>query len=616
MKRTTISRIISTVLVLLLILGFYPYTASTSYAGGGTITGVFSNYDLESVEMHPAWTEGEVNRAFLKNLTIDDQNGISLDKANSTLMYMDDKGQFIGIGNGENPITHGRAYYFKVTVSIDYGYELPDKVKETKTATKISEGLKDVFTARLNGISTPQKTYISTNQTASKLYIYYKAPGTSDEEKIVSVTVDEDYKSIIPGNQKKYTATVKGYASDMSVKWSLSGAEKGSVISSSGLLYVTKDETAEYLTIVARSSFDNTKKYAFGVYINHNTVINGVDVTYDPDELCFNPISTQGEAVTSFKENIGNNSTGCSLLPDYSGIVYRDSSGTLQVLGTNDTNHIDPTKNYMMRFGLKVDDGYTWPACLGDVNPNSLYKAVNFSPNITFAINGKTSEEYLVSYNYNKNVLILYAPLEITRVDIGMLGSDLQVTGIQDKIYSGKPLTQNIKVTAKGYTLKEGVDYSLSYDSNTNVGEAWLYINGIGSFKGVKGLTFKISDYDDGKGSKDGGDSDPASTLQWKQDAKGWWVEDANGWYPTSQWLQIDGKWYYFCADGYMDYSEYRDGCWLGADGAWAEEYYGGHWCQDMYGWWYEDASGWYPVSQWLWIDGVCYYFDRYGYTY
>ncbi len=111
----------------------------------------------------------------------------------------------------------------------------------------------------------------------------------------------------------------------------------------------------------------------------------------------------------------------------------------------------------------------------------------------------------------------------------------------------------------------------------------------------------------DGKCTYDG-------ILSWKQNETGWWIEDTKGWYPVSQWQKIDGKWYYFCADGYMDYSEYRDGCWLGADGAWDEAYSGGHWMSDSTGWWYEDASGWYPVSRWLWIDGSCYYFDASGY--
>lgn len=110
------------------------------------------------------------------------------------------------------------------------------------------------------------------------------------------------------------------------------------------------------------------------------------------------------------------------------------------------------------------------------------------------------------------------------------------------------------------------------------------------------------------------GKADYSYKGSWKSDATGWWFEDEKGWYPAAQWLKIDGKWYYFCADGYMDYSEYRDGCWLGDDGAWVEEYYGGHWMNDATGWWYEDASGWYPVSKWVWIDGSCYYFGSDGY--
>ncbi len=62
-----------------------------------------------------------------------------------------------------------------------------------------------------------------------------------------------------------------------------------------------------------------------------------------------------------------------------------------------------------------------------------------------------------------------------------------------------------------------------------------------------------------------------------------------------------------------MDYGEYRDGCWLGDDGAWVEPYANGHWCCDARGWWYED-SGWYPCNQYLWIDGVKYWFGADGY--
>ena len=103
------------------------------------------------------------------------------------------------------------------------------------------------------------------------------------------------------------------------------------------------------------------------------------------------------------------------------------------------------------------------------------------------------------------------------------------------------------------------------------------------------------------------------NTGSWYGDATGWWFADTSGWYPVDQWQKIDGKWYFFTATGYMDYSEYRDGCWLNADGSMADGYTHGTWHTDGTGWWYED-NGWYPVSQYLWIDGVQYYFDASGY--
>ena len=117
----------------------------------------------------------------------------------------------------------------------------------------------------------------------------------------------------------------------------------------------------------------------------------------------------------------------------------------------------------------------------------------------------------------------------------------------------------------------------------------------------------------DGKWYDADGKQTYSGTMSWKSNDKGWWIEDSEGWYPVSQWQKIDGKWYYFTADGYMDYSEYRDGYWLQADGSWDEVSSNGRWCQDSTGWWYED-DGWYPKNQNLWIDGVKYYFNAEGY--
>ena len=178
-------------------------------------------------------------------------------------------------------------------------------------------------------------------------------------------------------------------------------------------------------------------------------------------------------------------------------------------------------------------------------------------------------------------------------------------------------------VWSNGYTEyvnKENIEnYSVNTTSPLMAGTNKITVSFIdcGIKKTVDISINVVSQYKDewinGRWYDEFGNSTYDGVLSWKNDSTGWWVEDSVGWYPKSQWQKIDGKWYYFCADGYMDYSEYRDGCWLNADGSMDPNYIGGHWCNDNKGWWYED-NGWYPRSQYVWIDGFHYWFGDDGY--
>lgn len=59
-----------------------------------------------------------------------------------------------------------------------------------------------------------------------------------------------------------------------------------------------------------------------------------------------------------------------------------------------------------------------------------------------------------------------------------------------------------------------------------------------------------------------------AADAQWKRNDKGWWYEEANGAYPTSQWKLIKNKWYYFDNIGYMLENRWVGNYYVGADGA------------------------------------------------
>ena len=176
---------------------------------------------------------------------------------------------------------------------------------------------------------------------------------------------------------------------------------------------------------------------------------------------------------------------------------------------------------------------------------------------------------------------------------------------------SGMSNSNNGSGTSNSNT-SSGASNNSNGSGTTNSNDAAASSNTTGD-QGQGAVTYE-NEWVNGQWYGTNGDTSYTAQGTWKSDSTGWWFEDSTGWYPKSQWQKIDGKWYYFTSDGYMDYSEYRDGCWLGLDGAWVEEYSSGTWHEDSNGWWFED-NGWYPQSQYLWIDGVNYWFDASGYT-
>lgn len=66
------------------------------------------------------------------------------------------------------------------------------------------------------------------------------------------------------------------------------------------------------------------------------------------------------------------------------------------------------------------------------------------------------------------------------------------VSGAQNRTYSGKSQSQNLKVQVAGLTLKSGRDYRVTYSGNKAVGTATTTITGTGDFYGKKTVTFRI----------------------------------------------------------------------------------------------------------------------------
>lgn len=69
---------------------------------------------------------------------------------------------------------------------------------------------------------------------------------------------------------------------------------------------------------------------------------------------------------------------------------------------------------------------------------------------------------------------------------------DASVSKIKAQSYKNAYIKPHVKVIYKKKTLKEGVDYKLSYEDNYYVGKATVIITGIGDFAGTKRVSFII----------------------------------------------------------------------------------------------------------------------------
>ena len=101
----------------------------------------------------------------------------------------------------------------------------------------------------------------------------------------------------------------------------------------------------------------------------------------------------------------------------------------------------------------------------------------------------------------------------------------------------------------------------------------------------------------------------------WRHNDNGWWyVFDDDKSYARNMWVTIKGYDYYFLDSGFMAASQYVDGKWVNSNGQWETARTGGKWKKNKTGWWYTDESGYYPTSCWLTIQFKQYYFNKEGY--
>ncbi|MCR5213140.1 MAG: carbohydrate-binding domain-containing protein [Eubacterium sp.] len=203
-------------------------------------------------------------------------------------------------------------------------------------------------------------------------------------------------------------------------------------------------------------------------------------------------------------------------------------------------------------------------------------------------------------------------------------GTELHIwDGAGTEVYTSSGVKSANQVIFASADLSDDKTYSL-YFSNSDENPAATATTGQASQSASTGGMGGGTPSDMNGGNMDGGTppdmngggwngNNQNATGTWKQDTTGWWYKYNDSSYAKSTWLMVNGSWYYFDSEGYMEYDCYRDGYWLNSSGS-IDAQYMGSWKSNNTGWWYEDTTGWYPTQCWLYIDGYWYYFDASGY--
>ena len=118
------------------------------------------------------------------------------------------------------------------------------------------------------------------------------------------------------------------------------------------------------------------------------------------------------------------------------------------------------------------------------------YKTAGSTTNPQFKNVGTTTVYFYITQSNFKD----YAGSAVVKINQKNIGTNLTISGVVNKKYTGSAITQNITVkdNDQNRTLTEGTDYTVSYSNNINLGTATVTVTGKGNFNGSKSATFTI----------------------------------------------------------------------------------------------------------------------------
>ncbi len=159
--------------------------------------------------------------------------------------------------------------------------------------------------------------------------------------------------------------------------------------------------------------------------------------------------------------------------------------------------------NIIKKFDIKADLSKATVASI----PDQSYTGSEITPNITIRCGGnvltKNSDyttEYLNNINVGKATVTAAATSDgyyygtvSAEFNISNGATGMSVSGYSSSyVYTGYAISPDLYVTMDGKTLTPGVDYTVTYENNINVGTAKATVTGRGAYSGTKTITYTI----------------------------------------------------------------------------------------------------------------------------
>ena len=172
-------------------------------------------------------------------------------------------------------------------------------------------------------------------------------------------------------------------------------------------------------------------------------------------------------------------------------ILTNSVTGKGNYTGTVTANFTIKKATYDMKNVKFVDLSITYDGKAHSIIASGLPKGVK----VSYSGNGKkTVGKYTVTAKFTGDI-INYNAIQDKKAILNINAKEISkttVSGIKDKTYTGKAITQSIVIKDGNTVLKNGTDYIIKYTNNINVGTAKITATGKGNYKGSASKTFKI----------------------------------------------------------------------------------------------------------------------------